>query len=163
MARYCCATEIPCGKCQGRNSDKGWACCKDCRDKADQEKLDNAERVDWDGEFPICVWGDDTYFFDEDDLVCWLDDNALTLDQVNLESCETKTFPTFDIHDFLCDEWSVIDHGDLPGDWEQAEKAVNDYLEKLGPQMFSGTGKIISKESLSKHLPMLPNLTTEGE
>lgn len=147
-ARYCCSTHRPCDSC-GKRSDKRFSKCRECQEKDASEKWFAKTAIEWDGEFPIALWDDDKFFFDESDLETYLDQIESELDEnVWLTSCYPLTGRYFDMTEYLCDE--LPEEGDL--DDAEINKIVNDWIGENGPYSFQVTGKRLDIESVKRKL-----------
>lgn len=132
MASYCCCTDRPC-ECGGR-AEKSYIKCPACREKADTERYHAREERDWDGETPLCCDNDDRWFFSMDELLDHLETDTPTVEQI--EALRLRIGVPHHPHYFDLSEWledHLSDDQDIPGDWETAEKAVNDYLASVKP------------------------------
>jgi hypothetical protein len=139
MARWSGATHLVCS-C-GEVHEKGWTCCQKCRDKKDGERFLAKPFKEWDGETPLTIWGDDTFFFDEDSIVCYLEDNDLEAEDLQLVICEPNCATEIDY-----DRWS----DDLPEDRELDDIApelakkvdeLNAFIREHRPILSWGMGK----------------------
>jgi hypothetical protein len=148
MAKWCCATDLPC-ECGGRNTEKHYTHCKDCRRKRDDERWSNLERVEWDGETPLCGWQDDRFYFDEDELTDHIGEHledGSKLEDVRLVLCKPTKPRHFEMAEFLSDT--------LPQDYDpgpafdEIDRIVNDWIKARMPLSWEPTNKAISAESL---------------
>ena len=158
MARYCCSASFPC-ECGGRHS-KSWTHCEECRHKKDHERWYAKEEVIWDGQYPIGIWNDDKFFWDEDDLLDYLvemqdedvgNDNESCLDQLDnlwLTSCHPNNGRDFEMTEYLCDE--LGEDGSI--DDEEINKTVNDWIMAHAPFSWGMTGERLSIESVKEKL-----------
>jgi len=132
MASYCCCTERPC-ECGGR-AEKSYIKCDECRRKSDSARYYAREEKPWDGKTPLCCDDADDWFFSLDDLLDHLETDSPTVEQVEalrLIIAVPHHPGFFDLSEHLMDY--VCDDADLPGDYEAAEKAINDYLKENEP------------------------------
>lgn len=73
MARYDgCTHHI--AEC-GHEAERHWLACSECRIKKDRERYFSYPVVEWDGSTPIVIFDDDRYFFSEDDLLEYCENN----------------------------------------------------------------------------------------
>ncbi len=141
-ARYsgCTHQKCECGNVMG----KGWTKCDECRHKAAVERFDKLPFREWDGKEPICTWDGDRYFFSEDDLISYMeDDEDNMLSEINLLICEPNHWRQLD-YDYWSDGRPENDDGDLPKELEAALKNLNEVIKKLPPQSWS-PGKVRTK------------------
>ena len=155
MARYCCSNDFPC-ECGGRHT-KGWVYCKKCRDKNKHDKWYAKEEIEWNGEFPIALWDNDVYFFDDGELMDYFyddmdvpSDELPNIDSAWLTTCKPSEPRHFEMSEYLCD--SLPEDADI--DEKEINKIVNGWISENGPFSFLATGKRLSiksvKESLGK-------------
>jgi len=156
MARWCCATSLPCGTdgCEGR-ARSGWTKCDPCVTGGQRERYLAKREVEWDGSFPVVIEGD-RYFFNidalEDELRdrCHENGGPIALEPLEFELCCRERPPHFEMNDFLCDY--------LPDDWEvgsEAEgidKAVNDWIKQHASDVWTTSGQRPSITSVRRHL-----------
>ncbi len=149
MARYCCASDQPCEKGCGRRTTKGHRWCDECSEADKKVRFAALPRVEWDGKTPLCTWDNDKFFFHVEEIEYYLDDNEeLKLEDLQLVVCEPSRPRQFDIDDYLTDEMPEdCSASDLPGA-KEAEKAVNDFIEKASPLSWFPTNKAVILESL---------------
>lgn len=148
-ARSCCAESVPCDECGSHNPARSY--CRACAAKRTAERYHAATRVEWDGTTPLALWDDDTYFFDTDDLVCWLeDDDERTLENTWLCVCKPVNGPRFDVSDWLCDY--LNEDGDLPEGASEIERMVNDWVAKHAPLCWYSGDTVPTLESLRRHI-----------
>ncbi|MFA5056524.1 MAG: hypothetical protein WC485_00285 [Opitutaceae bacterium] len=132
MASYCCCTTRPC-ECGGR-VDKHYVKCDACRAKADTERYYAREEREWDGKAPLCCDNDDKWFWSLDDLLDHMETDTPTAEQIEdlrLLFAEPHHPGFFDLSEHLSNY--ISGDAELPGDYEAAEKAVNDYLKANEP------------------------------
>lgn len=167
MAKWCCATELPCDECGGRNPDKHYTCCGECRSKRVAKKWEElyAKAVEWDGKtYPIFSDSHDRYFFDEDELSDFLYDNSLPPDiderlvpllkksaieiaaECRFRLCTPNNGRSFDMNEFLCDDLAE----DHEVDAREVEQVVNDWIKENAPFSWNGNGKAIKYECIAK-------------
>lgn len=135
------ATHADCGDC-GIEFEKDYTyqkLCFSCRGKKEGERFQKLPLVEWDGTTPLMIWNDDRYFFDEDDIEQYCEDNETTKDQLRLELCQQTSFGEINIGEQFQD--------DLHEDWEpdgelaELEGKLNDYLKKASTNTWVGSGK----------------------
>ena len=134
LARYCCCTSRPCGTagCSGR-AERSRTICEACiRAKAEErwDALPKKPLPDDLSATPVCVWDDDRYFFDIDDLCAYIDEHGVP----RLVLCEPESLPYFEINEFLCDY--------LPEDSEadDADDEINALIAKAAPKAWIASG-----------------------
>lgn len=150
LASWCCATHTPCKSC-GELTPKCWTKCDGCRKADSDARWASLERVDWDGETPLCMKEDDLFFFSAEEIERWLEDkDGLTLDDMRLVLCAEEHPPHFNLHDWLYDYLS--EDAAPPGDWRAVEKVVNDYVQSHRPLAWVATNRAVTVESVRRHL-----------
>lgn len=113
--------------------------CFNCSQKKKAEKFAKLPLVDWDGKTPLCIWGDDQYFFSEDDIEQYCEDHEIEKDQLHLELCKETSFGEINIGELFMD--------DLHDDWEadsqlaELEDKMNAYLKTASTNTWVGSGK----------------------
>ena len=131
MARRCCSDNQKCGtpECAHRVRRSGLAHCDPCNEKRDNEAWKAFPEVEWDGETPLCLHGDDRYFFDPSDIKDYAEENETTIADLRLVLCERDPKPQFDMHDFVCDYLpSEENGGEHEFDSSAIEKKVNKWI-----------------------------------
>lgn len=137
MARYTGCTHVLCQGC-GAAIEKSYMTCEGCRHKAAVEKWAALPFMAWDGKSPLCTWDGEDYFFTEEDLIDYLEENRLEGKDLMLVICEPLTYREID-YGMLAD--------DAHEDWEppknlvEAVEKVNALLRKLPPHSYT-VGKI---------------------
>lgn len=100
--------------------------CESCLFKAKVDKYNSLELVEWDGETPLCIYDDDTYFFDYESIEEYCDEREITMSGLMLVLCEKSNFNHIEF-----DYWA----DDIHEDWEPSDEFVkkvkefNDFLE----------------------------------
>jgi hypothetical protein len=151
MARWCCATELPCKECGGRNPNKGYTCCGACRRRRDDERWAKLERVDWDGESPLCEYDGDRCYFDADAVLEMIEDRIAeggTLEDIRLVVCEPSTPRHFEMADFLGDD--LPEDFDAGKDFAEIDEVVNDWIRARTPFSWHPGKKAVSVDSLPR-------------
>lgn len=126
MARWDGCTHVKCA-C-GNYVDKMWTACNDCRDKHKQEMFEKMPKVLWDYQTPICIYDTDQYFFDEQELLDYCDDEDLKPEDLQLVLCKEEPRHKLNAAEFLED--SVHEDWDPSEDIEKAVVAFNEAVAK---------------------------------
>lgn len=137
MARWCCAGTLPCKSdgCANRVKKNAYVYCEPCLEKRRLERWLALPEVPWDGKTPLAVDDDDLYFFSEDDLREYLEENGLKPEDLRLVLCEEEPKPRFDMSDLVGD---YLPEGlDMEGDPSRLEAHVNAWIEKNVPQVWN--------------------------
>lgn len=90
---------------------------------------------EWDGETPLVIFGDDQYFFDEDSLMEYCDENEIKSTDLRLVICEPNKFTTIE-SDYWEDIWPE-GADELPQEVQKALDTFNAVLEKAKPFSWS--------------------------
>lgn len=134
-ARYGNSTHKKC-EC-GNIMNKYWTKCEDCRNKESNEKYFKLEFKEWDGKTPVALYNgdEDDFFFDEDAIEDYLDDNYLQPEDLQLVLCETKDhYPELDLNHW--EDYFVEDREDLTKDLVNLVDEFNEKLSKLSPNVW---------------------------
>jgi len=134
-ARYCCATDFPCPEngCKNR-APKGHIRCDDCDEARQRTRWEALPENEWDEQTPLVLDGDDTYFFNADDLRNWIEDeDGRRIDDARLVVCVPEAPPTFEMAEFLTDYLPPDMDGDL-GDTSKIDDRVNGWIRKNAPK-----------------------------
>lgn len=123
IARYDGCTHVSCEKCK-EDCEKPYYVCRNCREKADNEKYLLKPFKEWDGEM-LVIYGSDTYFTEEDEIVYYCEEEGVDIKDLQLVICEPVYLPELDYSDFF--------HDELPEDFSLADAApdVIDAFEVL--------------------------------
>lgn len=97
MARWDGSTHFIC-EC-GKTARKSYTKCDDCIAQKRREAYLKLPEQPYMGE-PICLADGDEYFFSEDELIEYLEDNELEADEVSLLFCEPNYLPELDLDYF---------------------------------------------------------------
>jgi hypothetical protein len=147
MARWCCATDLKCATdgCEHRVAKHSYVICDACRGKKELERWLKLPEVPWDGETPLCLDDDDTYFFSPEDLDEYLADHSLKADDLRLVICELESKPSFDMHDHLQD---YLPEGLDADDDRKINAVVNRWIDKHVPDVWVPSKARPTAESL---------------
>jgi len=126
QAKYMGSTHRKCDKCGGLISKNSF--CRSCWDRKQQEDYLAMPIVEWDGKAPICLTGGEHYFFSEDDLYCYCDNNEVQPQDLQLVLCKPIYAHKLESEDW-CDE--LPEEGEVP-DW--LITAIKEFNEKVRSQ-----------------------------
>ena len=131
-ARYdgCTHKQCDCGS----PMTKGWTKCENCRSKSSQDKYASYEYKEWDGVTPVCIFGDDTYFFGSDEIDDYLEEHELQYKDLHLVLCK----PNYAKH-IYSEYWEDIfaEDGDIPTELQKKLDELNKYIDTLEPISWS--------------------------
>lgn len=135
-ARYGGSTHHQC-ECGGI-AERSYTRCEKCRNKTSYENYLKLPFKEWDMNEPICLYDGEEFFWDEQSLIDYLEENKLNGSDVRLVLCDPIHYQPID-----CETVA----GDAHEDWEpcaELEQKINDFnkfLETLPPHSWYG-GKI---------------------
>lgn len=135
MARYSGCTHhiAPCG----HKAIIGWSLCDDCRSKKQQENYLKLPLIEWDGVTPLCLYNEDKYFFDEDDIVMYCEDSEIPSTDLQLCICTPNKYTEVDVDAIAPEDVSPEDYdGDLPKVIQDALDALNKVIREY-PKPFT--------------------------
>ena len=145
MARFDGCTHKNCDTCGGLVRINSY--CRPCYDAMRDEKFKSFEIKEWDGQTPLNIWGEDVFFFCEEDLEDYCIDNDITPDQLQLVFCIGKNINTIDEGQLLD---SLHEDAELPKDVSDALDRLNKAILAAGPQTYF-PGNIAARVSMAKH------------
>jgi len=103
VARYDGCTHVACADC-GTATTKGYTHCGGCRAKRVVERHAAMPREAWDGERPINIYGTDSYFFSEDDLRDYCEEEGCGPESLRLVFCIPNPARELSL-DHWCDDY----------------------------------------------------------
>lgn len=127
-----------CGKRQVRPN---YVLCDFCLEKKRLEKYKSLPLIEWDGVTPFLIFDSDEYFYSEEDLELYCDENAVTPEELNLVISE----PIYARHidtDIFEDE--MAEDSELPEELEKAIKDFNAAIDAYGKPLSwtQGTSRV---------------------
>lgn len=131
LARYSSCTHKTC-KC-GNIFDKGWTICPECRLKKEIEKYNLLDFKEYNG-LPVYSHSTDKYFFSEDELIEYLDDEEEEIEDLRLVFCIENYFNQLN-PDYFEDE--LPEDGDIPIELQKAIDNLNEVIKNLGTASYS--------------------------
>lgn len=119
MARYdgCTHRRCDCGEVFEIRSY-----CRKCSSKRDREKYLSMPRKVWSGE-PICLYDGDKYFFEEDELLYYCEENECQPKDLDLVFCTPEFAKEIDPNDYYSDE--LPEDGEVPPAIAEAFQKLN--------------------------------------
>lgn len=123
--------------------------CFNCKSELSNEKFKSLQLVEWDGKSAVVLFRDDTYFFDEESVVDYCNDNEIKPSELQLCLCEETTFRTVDL-----DFWQDDVHEDWEADQELTDlvNALNKYLQSASTNTWIPTNKRVDFSFLDELL-----------
>lgn len=137
MARYSSCTHRICD-C-GNVMEKGYSKCPSCRNNASIERYYALQFKEWDGKTPVYSEAHDKYFFGEDEIIEYCEEEEIDPRELRL----LLSFPNHFSH-INCDQWEDImpeEVDELPKKLQEGIDALNKIIDELPPASFS-PGKI---------------------
>lgn len=150
-ARYCCHTEGPCrtGGCSGR-THRRYMYCDACMKRRDDERWKAMPQVGY-AEQVVAVWRDDTFFFDVDSLLDWLNDRTVDTPSAQppqLVVCQRVKVPYFDLSEWLSDRMELGGEEFEVG--RSVEDQINDLIRAEAPTLWEPTDVRIDPATLPR-------------
>jgi hypothetical protein len=141
-ARYnnCTHKICQCGKIMPKYNLK----CANCSHTYKEERYKSLKFKEWDLKEPVVTWDGDDYFFSEENLIDYMDEN--NMDEIDLLICEPIYYKQIDT-EHVCD--------DAHEDWQpekellQAIESLNQVIETLKPHSWQ-PGKVRTSYKLNK-------------
>ena len=138
MARWSSHTHKKC-EC-GELMQKGWSKCNNCIAKASVERYYKLPFVEWEAVIrPVYSDAFDTYFFNEDEIDDFCEENNVKPNELMLLQCKGNYFAPIDFG-----QWQDImpeEVDELPKELVAGIEALNKIIDKLPPASYS-PGKI---------------------
>lgn len=141
IARWAGCTHIKC-ECGGIR-EKNYTVCEDCRRKNSNDRYNALPFVKWDGVTPLTEWDGDKYFFDEDDIAEYCEDNEMKSSDLMLVICDPVYLSQIR-EDYWCDD--LPEEGELPPAIEKLVKELNEAIKKEAPACWKQGKKRTSVE-----------------
>lgn len=136
IARYAGCTHKKCD-C-GNIHEKGRTKCNACIAKSQREKYNNLPFEEWDGLTPLVLFRDDQYFFDEDSIEEYCEENNVKFEDLMLVICEPNNY-----YQINSDYWEDIlpEDDNIDPKLEEKLKELNKFIKTLPPASW-GEGKL---------------------
>ncbi|UTG62418.1 hypothetical protein J2O09_05535 [Elizabethkingia anophelis] len=142
MARYDGSTHNKC-EC-GSIAQKGYLKCDSCLRKDRIERYEKLPFKEYTGE-PVFSWDQDQFFFSEDDIVIYMEENYL--EKIALLCSEQNSY--YEVaNDYWADIMPEDSDGDLPDELQKALDNLNTVVKSLPPCSYSA-GKIRTSYTLT--------------
>lgn len=136
MARWSGCTHVKCD-C-GNIMTKCWTKCDTCRSKMDNERYNALPYREWDGMSPVVTRDGDKYFFNEDELIDYCEENEV--DTIELLLCVENHYSPIDT-DIWADIFPEDSDGEVPKEMQEAIDNLNEVIKRMNPCSYS-PGKI---------------------
>lgn len=135
-ARYRSATHKKC-ECGEVIEMRTYTTCNSCRHKKSVEYYNKLPFKKYDGS-PVVDWDGDTYFFSEEEIQDYLDNNEL--ESIDLLFCKENNWSKIE-YDYWQDDLPENSDGELPKKMQEALDALNKVISEL-PACSYSPGKI---------------------
>lgn len=136
----CTHTTCQCGAVLDKHS---FTKCHSCRAKEETEKYYTLPMVEWDGETPLCTWGDDKFFFSDSEVYDWMADqkadNGGERPEVQLILCEPSKLRLLD-EEYWCDD--IHEDGELPSEVLEKMAELNEAIRNAKTVTWWNSGKV---------------------
>lgn len=129
VARYNGATHRDCEEC-GAEIEIRYMRCEACCETRRNARYAALEAAEWDGETPLAIFDDDTYFFSHDELIGHCEANDIELADLQLLICVPVMGRQFGIDDFYDD---LPEDAELPKSIWEAVENLNKVIKAHGP------------------------------
>jgi len=128
------ATHKTCEECG--DTIKVRSFCRKCSEKKQNENYSKSKFLEWDGKTPLVIYNSDDYFFDEDSLIDYIEENET--EDLRLMICTSNYCPNID-EDYFSDE--MPENYDTLSDFDKVLveklKEINKYISSLKPMSWS--------------------------
>jgi hypothetical protein len=134
-ARYngCTHKVCECGKIMKKYQIR----CDSCDFKSDREIFLALPFREWDLISPVCTTDGDKYFFNEEDLIEYMqEDETDPMTEIDLLICEKNQWRAVE-EGYWCDEMPVDGDGELPKKMQEALDNLNAIISTLPAQSYS--------------------------
>lgn len=147
-ARYRMCTHAKCTTC-GTPAKRPYTLCESCRHKRSVQRYRELPFEEWDGKTMLCIYGDDQYFQDHDDIVMYCDDHDIDdSTQLMLVICTPNYIKPIQ-HDWFEDD--LPEDGELPKELNDKIEEFNKFIETLKPISWS-EGKVRTTVNVNEDL-----------
>lgn len=113
--------------------------CDNCQSKINKEKYFKLDLVEWNGEDALNLYNEETYFFNEEDILEFCKENEIDLKDLHLVLCYRTYFYPID--------WETIEQDSTHEDWEPSDefkakvKEFNEFLVKQSTNTWMPSNK----------------------
>lgn len=115
----------------GHKANRGWSMCEECLAKKRKDNYLQMPEIEWDGSTPLCLYQDDKYFFDEDDIIMFCEDDDIDPSSLQLCICEPNYYQQVTSEAIAPEDVAPEDYdGYLPKEIQAALDMLNEAIEK---------------------------------
>jgi len=122
-ARYDGCTHVPCMDCGVLIEKRYVSRCRSCADAKETADWAKLPRKPWDETTPVCVYMDDRYFFNREELEEYCEDHEVAIEKLQLVHCKAVRYPEIDLDDRFAGY--ISDEADIPGVILDAAEELN--------------------------------------
>lgn len=133
-ARYAGCTHNKC-EC-GSIKKRGYIRCDSCSAKRAAVEYEKLKFKEWDGKEPVCLFDGEKYFFDQEDIDIYCEDNDIKPQDLQLVICEPNHFNGID-EDYWADIMPADGDGELPKALQEKLAEFNEFIKTLPPCSYS--------------------------
>lgn len=134
MARYDGSTHRICSKNPGHGKHIKNSWCETCRKETKDAKWLSMPKREYDGS-PVVVFDSDTYFFDIDDIVNWLEENDIKPEDAQLSFCKPIYPSQIDPNEHFCDD--LPEDCEVSNELQAAFDVLNEVIKAHGPMSWT--------------------------
>lgn len=135
-ARYKASTHSKCTTC-GIPAQRPYTLCESCRHKRSVQTYRNLPFEEWDGKTMLCMYDDDQYFHDHDDIVMYCDNHDIEdSTQLMLVICAPNYINPIK-HELF--EEDLPEDGELPKELNDKINEFNEFIKTLKPISWSAS------------------------
>lgn len=142
LARWSGCTHTKCN-CGAIIPARSYTTCSDCRHKKASDEYLALQFKEYDGS-PVVTWDGDTYFFTEEDIIEYLEDQET--DEIDLLFCREVKYREVD-SDYWADD--LPEEGDIEPALQKALVDLNKVIKSLPPASYM-PGNIRTRYKLTK-------------
>ncbi|GEM_PF-1695761 len=125
--------------------------CESCTWIEKRKKYEALELVEWDARTPLCIYDDDTYFFDADDIISYCENHDIKPSDLMLVLCETTNFSTIDF-DQWCDE--VHEDWEPSSEFSKRLEEFNEFLQNESTNTWWASNKRVDVSYLDRGIAL---------
>jgi len=132
VASYTWAIGRHCRDCDKPTEAPYKILCEDCMQKDKAQRYNKLPFQEWDGETALCIFGTDEYFFNEDDIKNYCDENSIESTDLMLVLCGRERIPEFNIDHHLTGFWDFDSESNIPNEDvinEKVNEVIREYLK----------------------------------
>lgn len=147
IARWAGATHIHCEECGEIIPKNGYIICDKCRDKKDKERYYAMPEGEWVSGVPVTMMDGDKYFWDEDDILEYVYNNEIKIEDMMLVICKPVCAREIEPDEYYGDDLPLEQRLEIvnKGLYDKIMK-VNEYIRRYKPVLSWTPGKYRVRE-----------------